>query len=207
MFLFETARSFFSIRALLALMIFVNPAYGSNEYSLTILHGHGADHNLRELPADIIAGNINWDDSYFSGISLERDLGLLSISSDTMPIRHGLELIAIKHRGLQDNAEIGLAYKLKSPVWTFAKIETGFDFGMGISHASSDPNYEDGPLDDPTARYKTQLLLLFDSRWRLKANPRYSLLLRVHHRSGAYGAIAPRNVGSNFLSIGLGYDF
>lgn len=207
MFLSESAPSFSSIRALLVLMIFVNPAYGTNEYSLTILHGHGADHNLRELPARIITGNINLDDSYFSGISFERNLGLLVVNNDVMPIRHGIEFIAIKHRGLQDNAEIGLAYKLKSPVWTLAKIETEFDFGMGFSHASSDPSYEDGPLDDPTARYKTQLLMLFDSRWRLKANPRYSLLLRVHHRSGAYGAIAPRNVGSNFLSVGLGYDF
>jgi 2-polyprenyl-3-methyl-5-hydroxy-6-metoxy-1,4-benzoquinol methylase len=30
-----------------------------------------------------------------------------------------------------------------------------------------------------------------------------SVFLRLHHRSGVYGLIAPQHVGSNFITIGL----
>jgi hypothetical protein len=30
-----------------------------------------------------------------------------------------------------------------------------------------------------------------------------SLFLRLHHRSGVYGLIAPQHVGSNFITFGL----
>lgn len=184
-----------------------------NPVILTLVTGRGVDHNLKELPGNILTADINWDASYYNGVSLEKDFGRFASRFKTLAdnplgkLGQGVELVASKHRGLQDNFELGLAYKLKSPSWRLAGLRTELDLGIGLSHALSEPNYEDGPFDEPDERYQTQLLLLLDSRWRLATHPHFSLLLRVHHRSGAYGVIAPRNVGSNFLSVGVGYDF
>lgn len=78
--------------------------------------------------------------------------------------------------------------------------------GIGLSHAFGTPSYEDGPRDDPARRYHTQLLILVNMEWKLSTATNWSLLMRVHHRSGAYGLIAPPKVGSNFLAIGLRYS-
>jgi hypothetical protein len=186
-----------------------------SESSLTLsfVSAQGVDHNLKEIPVEIITADVNWDNTHFTGVSLERNFGSFASRFDQLQdnpfgkISQGVELVAVKHRGLQENVELGLAYKLNTPAWHVAGLEGEAGLGLGLSHAFSEPSYEDGPLDNPDKRYRTQLLVLFDTRWRLSAYPRYSILFRVHHRSGAYGLIAPRNVGSNFLALGLGYDF
>lgn len=189
-----------------------NTASESN-LTLTFISGQGVDHNLKEIPVQIITADIDWDNTHFSGLSLERNFGSFASRFDQLQdsplgqFNQELELVALKHRGLQQNAELGLAYKLNTPAWHVAGLEGEAGLGLGLSHAFSEPSYEDGPIDNPDKRYRTQLLILFDTRWRLSAYPRYSILFRVHHRSGAYGLIAPRNVGSNFLTLGLGYDF
>ena len=181
--------------------------------TLTFVSAQGVDHNLKEIPIEIITADVDWDNTHFSGLSLDRNFGSFASRFDQLQdnplgqISQGVELVALKHRGLQQNVELGLAYKLNTPTWRVAWLEGEAALGLGLSHAFSEPSYEDGPLDNPDKRYRTQLLVLFDTRWRLSAYPRYSILFRVHHRSGAYGVIAPRNVGSNFLALGLGYDF
>lgn len=184
-----------------------------NNLTLTVVSGQGIDHNLKEIPIELVVADVNWDNTHFTGLSLERNFGSLASRFDQLQdnrlgqFNQGLELVAIKHRGLQQNVELGLAYKLNTPAWHVVGLEGQVSLGLGFSHAFSEPSYEDGPIDNPNERYHTQLLVLFDTRWRLSDYPRYSILFRVHHRSGAYGLIAPRNVGSNFLSLGLGYDF
>jgi hypothetical protein len=181
--------------------------------TITFVLAQGVDHNLKEIPVEIITADVDWDNTHFSGLSLDRNFGSFASRFDELQenpfgqISQGVELVAVKHRGLQENVELGLAYKLNTPVWHIARVEGEAALGLGLSHAFSEPTYEDGPIDNPDELYRTQLLILFDTRWRLSAYPRYSILFRVHHRSGAYGLIAPRNVGSNFLTLGLGYDF
>ena len=66
---------------------------------------------------------------------------------------------------------------------------------------------EDGPADDPSRRYPTQVLILLEAEWSWDSLPQVALVTRVHHRSGAYGTIAPSGVGSNFVAAGLRYHF
>jgi hypothetical protein len=49
--------------------------------------------------------------------------------------------------------------------------------------------------------------MLFDMAWKIRTGKHFSLVTRVHHRSGAYGLIAPPRVGSNFLALGVNLDF
>ena len=57
------------------------------------------------------------------------------------------------------------------------------------------------PLDNGAS--SGQFLLLVENHWRLADSDKWSVVLRVHHRSGVYGLVAPRNVGSNFLAVGV----
>ena len=181
--------------------------------TISLYMGQGADHNLLNLLGNIITGSVDWDKSYFVAASYGRTIGryqdaMPSLTDSVMgSIIQGYEIVALKHHGLQDNLELGVAYTLKSPYWTLGAVQLQAGTGLGLSHAFSRPSYEDGPFDDPDRRYQTQLMLLFDLRMRLKEYPRWSIFARVQHRSGAYGVIAPQNVGSNFLAAGFSYGF
>lgn len=180
---------------------------------LNLYTGQGVDHNLSNLPGSILTADINWDQSYFVGISYGKATGRYQ---DAFPVLadnalgsivQGYEVVLLKHHGLQDNVEFGAAYTLKSPYWTLGAVQLQAGTGIGLSHAFSRPNYEDGPFDDPDRRYQTQLMLLFELRMRMLEHKQWSVFGRVQHRSGAYGLVAPQNVGSNFLALGIGYEY
>ena len=118
-------------------------------------------------------------------------------------VRHGYETVLVKHFGLQYNAEVGAAYMLKTPDLELGELGVNFGAGAGLSYAVGNPTYEDGSDNEPQRRYRTQFLALFDLDWHLIGSDNLSLITRVHHRSGVYGLIAPRHVGSNFLAIGI----
>ena len=171
--------------------------------------GRGLDVNLPDLPGKLASGNLPWDDSRFVGLYASREgrsLGQASALLDRTwfrNVRQGITGSLLKHRGLQSNWEAGLAYTLATPALRLGPVATSLKVGAGISHAFSRPSYEDGPFAEPDRRYRTQFLLLVENHWRLADSDRWSLVLRVHHRSGVYGLIAPRNVGSNFLAVGV----
>jgi hypothetical protein len=181
--------------------------------SIMIYTAQGVDHNLTSLPKAIFQGKIKWEDSHMEALSYSKKLGTLAAPScpagkiSSSAPSYGYEIIAAQHRGLQSNAELGVAFKLYSSALKLGAVSVSAAGGVGLSHAFGRPTYEDGPSDQPERRYKTQLLILVDLEWRLQSLEHLALITRIHHRSGAYGLIAPRNVGSNFLALGLRYDF
>jgi hypothetical protein len=181
--------------------------------SVLFYTAQGADHNLPNLPKVILRGQIKWEPSYFNAVALGKTRGTLGGSfaalqdSPVSDIRHGYELVLAKHHGLQSQVELGGAFTLRSPDLTLGPLAVNAATGVGLSHAFGTPTYEDGPLDNPTRRYKTQLLIVIEAEWKLRYFEQVSIVTRVHHRSGAYGLIAPRNVGSNFLAVGVRYSF
>lgn len=181
--------------------------------SVSLYAGQGANHNLRELPGRIITRNVEWDRTYFAAMGFGKVRGTLGQSIDSLQgtlfesVLHGYETVLVKHSGLQSNAEVGAAYMLRTSDLQLGKLGVNFGAGAGLSYALGYPSYEDGPDNDPARRYRLQLLALFDLEWRLAGFDKMSLNTRVHHRSGVYGLIAPRHVGSNFLAVGIRYKF
>ncbi len=179
------------------------------ERSVSLYHGHGVDEDLLELPRALLNGSVEWDESYFTGIGylhgtrtprlLEGLLSRMFLSGAST----GVELVAVKHRGLQDNVEADLAYAIHTPYAAFGPLRLRFGFSVGLSYAFGTPSYEDGPKDDPEKRYRFQNYNAYELEWGWRRFPRVSLVTRVHHRSGIYGVIAPRRVGSNYLVAGL----
>jgi hypothetical protein len=80
-------------------------------------------------------------------------------------------------------------------------------FSIGASYAFGTPSYEDGPKSDPDKRYRFQNYNAYEIEWGVKRFPAVSLVTRLHHRSGAYGLIAPRRVGSNFVTAGVRWEW
>ena len=180
--------------------------------SALIVIAQGADHNLREIPGSIIARDVAWEKSYFKAIDFGMTRGTLGEwdrlqGTPFAAILHGYEVVLVQHHGMQDNAEVGGAYTLKTPDLELGAIGVNFGSGIGLSYALGTPSYEDGPKADPSRRYRLQLLLLFDFEWRISGLDEWSLVTRVHHRSGVYGLIAPPYVGSNFMAAGVRYKF
>ena len=177
--------------------------------AITLHTARGIDHNLLQIPGAVAGGRLKWEDSWFEAVSLSRSLGTLgkrhAILQGT-PLEHwqeGYELVLARHRGLQRNGEIGLAYQLRTPTWMLGPVGANFSVGAGLSQALGTPTYEDGPDGDPSRRYRLQMLALFETEWRLRGGEAWSFTARVHHRSGVYGLIAPPRVGSNFIAAGI----
>lgn len=181
--------------------------------SVTLFVAQGADHNLKELPERIVAGNPSWEKSYFKAVGLARTESTLGQGWERLQgtplasIARGYEVVLAQHHGMQDNSEAGAAYTLRTPDLELGSMGVNFGSGVGLSYALGTPTYEDGPKTDPEKRYRLQLLLLFELEWRVRQLEDMAFVTRVHHRSGVYGLIAPRHVGSNFLAAGIRYRF
>jgi hypothetical protein len=181
--------------------------------AVTLYQGQGVDSNLVDVFPKLFKGDLRYENAYFTALGyyhpLKTPRGLQWIfdvlhvpGTDT-----GVELIAAKHRGLQRNWEADAAYALRFSRLHVSMLSVRFGVDLGLSYSLGRPSYEDGPINDPDRRYRFQHYGAYELAWGLAPAPRVSLVTRIHHRSGIYGVIAPRRVGSNFMTIGLRYGF
>jgi hypothetical protein len=110
-----------------------------------------------------------------------------------------------KHFGAQDHWELNIA-----PVFRWLKfpwdgyLDTSLAAGAGLSYALSTPKVEAvGVSDTP----KLLGYLMFEIAVSLPSVPHWSLVARLHHRSGAGGAFGGRHDASNALGLGIRYGF
>lgn len=189
------------------------PAPVRLEHEISLLGGQGIDLNLRQVPRAIVTGKWHRESAYFTAVSYAHVRNTLGGSiretrgTPLMNVQHGYEIMLLQHRGLQDNAELAATYFLRSPPLELFALRVNFAGGGGLSHAFGTPTYEDGPRDNPTRRYRTQFSGFLEFEWSAAPWPELALVTRVQHRSGIYGLIAPRHVGSNFVAVGLRYKF
>lgn len=181
--------------------------------SITLYQGQGVDTNLFEMGPKIVKGDLQFDDTYFTGLGYFHPLpnpGVLDRVFEFLRVPNtgtGLDAVVVKHYGLQHNWEADLAYSLRFAELKIWKLTLRFGVGFGLSYALGTPGYEDGPRDNPSRRYRFQNYDAYEIEWGIASAPRIGLVTRIHHRSGMYGLIAPRHVGSNFLALGLRYGF
>jgi hypothetical protein len=83
-------------------------------------------------------------------------------------------------------------------------VSTSLAYGIGPSYASEEPQVEIEEFDS-TEKF---LVYWFGELALGPPDRNWSVVLRLHHRSGAFGLILDRGVGgSNSLAIGLKYRF
>ena len=83
-------------------------------------------------------------------------------------------------------------------------VTTSFAIGEGISYDTSVPSLESKSSED-TKRLLN--FLLMEATFAVPNYPRWQLVLRLHHPSGAFGLYHAGNTGSNDIGLGIRYLF
>jgi len=81
---------------------------------------------------------------------------------------------------------------------------TSFAIGEGISYDTSIPSLE-GKSSENTKRLLNYLMM--EATFSVPHYPRFQLVARLHHRSGAFGLYHAGNTGSNDIGLGIRYLF
>ena len=83
-------------------------------------------------------------------------------------------------------------------------IDTSIAAGIGLSYATETP-----VIEDKNHSETSQLLtyLLFEVAFSLPKVPQWSVVGRIHHRSGAFGLFNGVRGASNALGVGIRYSF
>lgn len=111
-----------------------------------------------------------------------------------------------QYAGRQTNAEIG-AYAMfrTGQIGAATGLQANIAAGWGISHAFGTTGMEFGRGSvQGVDTYRTQLQVPIEVEWWHPALGSWSVIVpRIHHRSGAWGWLAPYGSGSNFIGAGL----
>ena len=206
---------FWALLCIAGLAVLSGPAQASSPQpaAVSFYRGQGVDANLIHLIPDLLSGDLRYEETFFTALGYYHPLETPRVMQPVFDFFHvpntntGFEFILAKHNGLQHNAEVDVAYLLRFSRLSLSVISVQFSFGYGLSYAFGRPTYEDGPVEDPDARYRFQSYGAYELEWGYSADPRFGLVTRIHHRSGTYGIIAPPKVGSNFVTLGLRYSF
>jgi hypothetical protein len=97
-----------------------------------------------------------------------------------------------------------LAFRWANLPWDHY-VNTSFALGEGVSYVTSYPSLEKHANHSNTRRFLNYLM--FEATVASPALPRVQLLIRIHHRSGAFGLYRAKNAGSNDIGLGLRFLF
>lgn len=141
-------------------------------------------------------------DTYLAG------LGLIYEFEQSPPhVRWELEAQVLQHFGLQHHTEFVLDIAVRWVTYPWDKwIDTSAALGAGLSYATEVPAFEEKENPDTGA---TKLLhyLVFEIAVAPPGESHWSLVLRLHHRSGVWGLFDGVGSASNFAVLGLRYRF
>jgi hypothetical protein len=169
-------------------------AAAENDWFVALLGGRYSGSRLLELPL-----RVDLEDSYTLGVSVSKQFAEWG-----RHLRWEGELQAIKHFGEQDHVEFSGSINLRWVAFPWNRyLATTFAFGGGLSLATEVPELD---RRDPLNRDATALLhyLLLEATFALPGS-RWSVVTRIHHRSGVFGLFS--HSGSNVLAAGLRYRF
>lgn len=141
-----------------------------------------------------------FDGSWLLALAVGRELGTLGPY-----LRWELEGQAAQHFGEQHHEELNGLIALRWLPFPWDRyLDTSFAFGEGLSLATRVPAIEARRHQRSSALLD---YLLFEFAFSLPDVPRWSTVVRIHHRSGAWGTFNGVEEGSNFLGAGLRHDF
>lgn len=84
-------------------------------------------------------------------------------------------------------------------------VDTSLGLGWGVSYVTSVPAIEKRGGNTDLKRLLNYLM--FEATFASPSYPELQFVIRVHHRSGAYGAYGADNSGSNDIGAGIRYLF
>jgi len=169
-----------------------------------------ANTDLLDVPERSITGNLTFRDSNFVGLGVAR----VVVPSFAIPLpgtdvafrgnRIELEGQVLRHFGGQSHWEGTMALMFRTGrIPLFGGLSVNLAVGEGLSYASERPALEGSFRVSPSRLLN---YLAFEAEFSHSALPGVSFVPRLHHRSGIFGLIAPRESGSNFIGAGIRVD-
>ena len=166
------------------------------DWGVTLYFGRLTDANLYQTAAF----NFSFEDSTFIDLALSRRLYTFRNYFNIE-----IEGQVAKHLGDQNHWEFnGVAYLRWLPFPWDAYVDTSFAAGAGLSYATSVPDIESKNQDEAS---KFLGALMFEFAFSLPRVPQWSLITRLHHRSGAGGVFNDVHGASNAWATGIRYRF
>ena len=183
-----------ALLALLTILLSAPAAFAEKEWAVTLLGGQYSGSRLLEL-----GGKFDFKDSYTAGLSVSYQF------VDWGPhIRWELEGQMLKHFGEQEHVEFASSINARWITFPWNRyLETSVAIGGGLSVTSEVPVLEKRDPDNTDAATLLHYLVIEAAVGLPNSN--WSLVARVHHRSGIFGLFS--HSGSNVLAVGLRYRF
>lgn len=171
-------------------------ALADEDWAVTL---YGAQLSADSL-GDTLACQADYEDAYLVALALSKRMLTFGKYVDVE-----LEGQAVKHFGDQDHWEFnGLPVLRWLPFPWDRYLETSLAIGAGLSYAMETPPVEEiGVSDTP----KLLGYLMFELAFSLDRFPAWSLVARLHHRSGANGLFSDRLDASNAVGLGVKITF
>lgn len=142
----------------------------------------------------------DFEDSYLLTVALSRRFYTFRDLLD-----FELEGQIVKHFKDQDHWEFnGLLVSRWLPLPWDKYIDTSLAMGAGISYATKTPEIEAKNHSDTN---QFLAYLLFEAAFALPDVPQWSVVARIHHRSGAFGLFNGVTGASNAWGAGIRYSF
>ena len=179
-------------------LVFPGKAIAGTDWSVTLYGAVMLDGNL--VDASIFYRG--FEDSYFWVAALGK-----KVASYEEKIDVEVEGQIVKHHGAQSHWEFnGLVAARWLPLPWDDYLDTSIAGGAGLSYASEIPKFEEERRGEgQTAQLLAYLML--ELAFSLPAIPNWSLVTRIHHRSGAFGVFDGVTGGSNAWGFGIRYSF
>lgn len=174
----------------------------SNADSLSIFGGKSMDSNLIDFPKKAAEGNLDIERYKIFALAYQQSIKPPSVFKK---LNTNIEYIYTRHSP-DHVSETALAYNVTSPSFNILSTNVRLGVSVGLSYVYGEPTFEDGTKNEPNKKYRLLNYNAYEISL-LDDNEQSSIFLRIHHRSGAYGLIAPQHVGSNFITAGLRYYF
>jgi len=185
------------------------PAPRDRTWHGTLYVGQWTTNRLADIPGRIVNGDLETESSYFASSALSRVL-VRNIRTGWPVVGRLLDGSSIEVEGQlgahfngQRNMEGTFALLWRSPQARLPLTDIGWNVAVaqGLSYAFGTPRLEE-QINDPEPR-RLLNYLAFEVEFTHPALPGVSLVPRIHHRSGAFGVLAPEGSGSNIVGVGL----
>lgn len=156
----------------------------------------------RDSLGDTLIGDAAYEDSYLITFAV-------SIKEPTLLWKDRLQIEMegqiVKHFRSQNHWEVNAVPLLLRwlPFPWDEYVDTSVAAGAGVSYAFEEPKMEAMNHDSP----KFLGYLMFEVGFSIKQIPNWVLVTRLHHRSGANGAIGGARDASNSVGFGIKYKF
>ena len=163
--------------------------------AIAVFGGLMTDNNWEDA---LVPWNLDYRDSTFVGLAVSHVIGQFGD-------RLGFEIEGqiVRHFGDQDHWEFNLPLVGRWHAFSWdAVVDTSLAFGIGPSYASEKPKVE--VANDGDSR---RLLVYWMAEIEVgPPDEGWSAILRLHHRSGAFGLVADKG-SSNAIVIGFRQRF